>query len=504
MSNTLKTNLSIPWKKNMFLTNLDNDIYLTKITNNLKNFINLEKLFSISTVFVQGHTYIKTNINNIFNLDSEISQFIFNYQYKTIKANENNYNNKSKKFIYNINKFVNSTIPKLLKKIFTKIFISDHLPVIDNNNKIMSWNIEHDIITLQQSSYKQIYTKFSKRFHRFIVLKNYCIINIINKLIKSNYICCIQEGSYLLLWLLYQIFKEECYIKYTARPWHATNQPNKYKGTNTFFNYLRNSSELKKYPYQNIKNIDARCIFILIITIIPKQRADTPKQLADTTKSIPIMAEVNIKTNLRNNTTNLVQGNNTCPNLVKNETLNNISKFRGLQTYISKNNETIIIINMHLKADNDKRKPANSKLTSNDKNYFDTLIKPLITKLTNKTQIHVVGDFNCSGDLIFKHIKTMSNTVNFEGTYTICKELKTAVDGIFTINNNARIPFKKEASIQEISARKKKFAIKYFLKKIITNKDILDLLLNKLKNYLDRNEINKYIVIPILDKFGLL
>lgn len=492
MSNILTTiNLSEFWKKQKTSTNFSKDKTLkNKIKNNLLNFINLDKKFSMKSVFKNGHTYIKTNVNQIFNLDSDISQLIFNYQYKTFLANIVNYNNRSKHFINNLKNFLLLSIEELLEQLFTKIFISDHLPVLDDNNKIMSWNIEHDIITLEQSlKTNNIYTDFNKLFQRYIILKNYCIINIIYNLIKSNYICCIQEGSYLLLWLLYQTLSNKCHINYTARPWHPENQRDKWKGRNTFFYYLRNHKELNKYPYKDIPNIDSRCIFVLNITIIPKTDGD-----------IIISQSIPAEVNSRNITSDFLKYNQTCPNLFRRPTGSHfISINRGLQTTISNSNKTIIIINMHLKADNIQGTLANSKLTLNDKKYFDNLIKRLIQNLNNKTQIHVVGDFNCSGDLIFKHIKTMSNNYKFEGIYTICKELHTAVDGIFTIKNNTRVQFKDEPSILQISLRKKnEFTIKqkcriikYYLLKIINNKDILELLLKKLDEYLERNEIDK-------------
>jgi len=426
-----------------------NEEFLNKLMLNFTSFYEKFKNFNIDFVLSSNHNYLTHNINSEL-IDNNISKYIYFNQLnikKNIILNKdkilNNFINRKTSFIKNLGKLdqlinkdgniysslTSNILLNLIYDLQAKIFISDHLFVIDKINKIITWNVEHDILLLSQNINKIKYkTKIVLHyitsyqwFKSYILLKNFIILNIINYLISLNYICCIQEGSYLLLWLFYQYFdKKLVSISYLSRPWHNTPQDT------IFFNDLKEDkySDVKKFITTN--SVDARCIFLLTITIIPRKKYYVLKQKTIISASI-------YKNNIKPIIT--INNNNTCKNLLENIKLSHISIKRGLivrcmkKNILQKPNELqhIKIINLHVKV---TKKDGHLKLTHDEKQLIKTIIKKYHNTIT-----YLLGDFNSSCILIQEYLIYLLKNQKINSNFINISQLETAVDGIYKITN---------------------------------------------------------------------
>lgn len=421
------------------------DNFLDKLMIDFKKFYDKFNEFNIDLVLSSNDNYLKHSISSEL-INNNISKYIYFNQLnikKKIILNKDklldNFINRKISFIKNLRKldqlidkdghlYSSLTSNNLLNLIYdlqSKIFISDHLFVIDNINKIITWNVEHDILLLSQTKTKNKpkiilhYITSYQWFESYILLKNFIILNIINYLISLNYICCIQEGSYLLLWLIYQYLdKKLVSISYIARPWHNTIQDT------LFFNNFKEDKYSKVKKFITNKSVDARCIFLLTITIIPRKKYHILKKVTMISASI---YKNNMKPTITNN------NNNTCNNLLENIKLNHISIKRGLivrcieKNIIQKPDEMqyIKIINVHVKV---IKKNAHLKFTHDE----ELLIRSLIKKYHNKTT-YLLGDFNSSCILIQRYLKHLLKNHKINSNFINIPQLETAVDGIYKI-----------------------------------------------------------------------
>jgi type IV secretory pathway VirB3-like protein len=343
------------------------------------------------------------------------------YKHKKIKVYLYTQNSTDPGLFYNMiithidmNNYLNTIV-----NIINLIFLSDHIPIFNIENNIMTWNVEHDIILLSQLcyNYKNLCTKkfidFFNKYLLFIIYKNFIILNIIIFLHKNNYICCLQECNIILLYLLlYNDDIDNKYIKYTLRPWHerqtkpiSTNYRGKKKESRNDI-YTHNINKILETD-----NVDGRCIFIVYITILTQ----TCKEI--TLVSLPNTIQKYIKQDI-------------VLNIKCSKSLEFIQNIYRIQK-INYTNKDIInyIFNIHLKSTLE---------------YYEILKRHILNIIKKTfTIIYIIGDFNQNINtrthtLLLEFIKFINSIkTNFIQIQIIFPDkftyLETNVDGIIII-----------------------------------------------------------------------
>ena len=377
---------------------------------------------------------IDTIIKQNFKLDfsSQICANNLKQLLDDLKTQEQNFNDfiRNKKDPKEIYKCICEIIKKfqfnlklILNKIQKNIFISDHLPVIDDTNLILTWNIEHDIIFYQQlyQANNDYNTDLNNEdaiifFQTFIKYKNFIILNIIKYYYDTGYICCLQECSMLLLYLLlsYEGIDKD-HIIYTLKPWHINtpwNDIKKYRDSdkNDMNSYNIAYTNLIFSKYKDKK--DVKCLFIVLITILPKNCTKI------TSKPLPlVMQEIKPTNDIY------------CKNIL--QKIKRIN--RGQIIIFTQNNIQKRIINVHMKG-NPKDYIHDNKYNKDGKN--NTVYNALYDYInTNKPEpiTFIIGDFNRYKQFIEQYISTFTNytyEIIFQQINFITSEKKTNVDGI--------------------------------------------------------------------------
>ena len=321
-----------------YIFNIVSEIYINKKT--LINLLNTKLLSSTELYYIR----LREHINNISN------QNIYTNEYIELFLNFNNDN---------------------------PILISDHLPIFNsysNNEKIFTLNCEDDITHLKQLHKKlgvlhNTSKDFITKYKKFVWFKCFIIINIIKNMLLSGYICCLQEVSMFLFYVLLIDTTINKNIYYTYKPLcYKDDEKDDYKKV---YSDLKLDNNLKKY-------------LIFTITIFPIDYivytcTHLENRLANTT----ILCDDGI--------------------LVLLYTKYEQKETRGHYITFNHNKKQCVLINVHM---NVKKPFENTEVEPQyEYLYNDILINNILKKPLKYKHIYIVGDFNKLGSLVKKYFE---------------------------------------------------------------------------------------------------